>query len=107
VRIYSIDEAFLGVKGTPAELLALGRSMKDACRRHVGVPVCVGIAPTTGVDEYSRVAYCLLGRGPDGHLGWGGKPLRIFMQVGHLDLRWSEPAWNAINRKRSLIAYDH
>ncbi|MGN7202033.1 Y-family DNA polymerase [Arthrobacter sp. SAFR-044] len=46
LEIYSIDEAFLGVKGGPGELLALGCRMKEAVRRHVGVPVCVGIAPT-------------------------------------------------------------
>jgi DNA polymerase V len=46
LEVYSIDEAFLGVKGSPAELLTLGRAMKAAVRRHVGVPVCVGIAPT-------------------------------------------------------------
>ena len=46
LEVYSIDEAFLGVKGGPGELLALGRRMKEAVRRHVGVPVCVGIAPT-------------------------------------------------------------
>ncbi|MDQ0662109.1 DNA polymerase V [Arthrobacter ulcerisalmonis] len=46
LEVYSIDEAFLGVKGGPEELLAVGRAMKDAVRRHVGVPVCVGIAPT-------------------------------------------------------------
>lgn len=46
LEVYSIDEAFLGVKGTPNELLALGRSMKAAVRRNVGVPVCVGIAGT-------------------------------------------------------------
>ncbi|HSU46434.1 MAG TPA: Y-family DNA polymerase [Arthrobacter sp.] len=46
LEVYSIDEAFLGVKGGPEQLLTLGRSMKDAVRRHVGVPVCVGIAPT-------------------------------------------------------------
>jgi DNA polymerase V len=46
LEVYSIDEAFLGVKGGQEELLALGRGMKGAVRRHVGVPVCVGIAPT-------------------------------------------------------------
>src|SRR4029453_16082252 len=46
LEVYSIDEAFLGVKGTPEELLALGRTMKAAVRRNVGVPVCVGIAGT-------------------------------------------------------------
>ncbi|MCO4273833.1 Y-family DNA polymerase [Pseudarthrobacter sp. HLT3-5] len=46
LEVYSIDEAFLGVKGTPDELLTLGRAMKTAVRRNVGVPVCVGIAGT-------------------------------------------------------------
>ncbi|MDQ0771145.1 DNA polymerase V [Pseudarthrobacter defluvii] len=46
LEVYSIDEAFLGVKGGPGELLALGYRVKEAVRRHVGVPVCVGIAPT-------------------------------------------------------------
>ena len=46
LEVYSIDEAFLGVKGGPEDLLVLGRRMKEAVRRHVGVPVCVGIAPT-------------------------------------------------------------
>ncbi|MFJ4168916.1 Y-family DNA polymerase [Paenarthrobacter sp. NPDC089714] len=45
-EVYSIDEAFLGVKGGPENLLELGRTIKEACRKHVGVPVCVGIAPT-------------------------------------------------------------
>lgn len=44
--MYSIDEAFLGVKGTPVELLRLGQTIKSAVRRNVGVPVCVGIAGT-------------------------------------------------------------
>lgn len=46
LEVYSIDEAFLGVKGDAGTLLPLGRTIKDAVRRHVGVPVCVGIAPT-------------------------------------------------------------
>jgi DNA polymerase V len=46
LEVYSIDEAFLGVKGTPDELLRLGLEMKAAVRRNVGVPVCVGIAGT-------------------------------------------------------------
>jgi DNA polymerase V len=46
LEVYSIDEAFLGVKGTPEHLLELGRTMKSAVARNVGVPVCVGIART-------------------------------------------------------------
>jgi DNA polymerase V len=54
LEVYSIDEAFLGVKGSPDELAQLGRTMKDACRRHVGVPVCVGIAPTKTLAKLSN-----------------------------------------------------
>jgi DNA polymerase V len=46
LEVYSIDEAFLGVSGTPEELQQLGHNMKTAVRRNVGVPVCVGIAGT-------------------------------------------------------------
>ncbi|WP_251044263.1 Y-family DNA polymerase [Arthrobacter sp. ISL-48] len=46
VEVYSIDEAFLGVKGSPESLLQLGKTIKAATARHVGVPVCVGIART-------------------------------------------------------------
>ncbi|MEW1807840.1 Y-family DNA polymerase [Pseudarthrobacter sp. NPDC080039] len=46
LEVYSIDEAFLGVKGDTGQLLALGARIKESVRRHVGVPVCVGIAPT-------------------------------------------------------------
>ncbi|WP_286166942.1 hypothetical protein [Arthrobacter sp. AQ5-05] len=53
VRIYSIDEAFLGVRGTLPELQALARAMKQEAMDHLGLPVCVGIAKTTGTAEYS------------------------------------------------------
>lgn len=45
-EVYSIDEAFLGLTGTLGELGDTGRSMKAAVARNVGLPVCVGIAPT-------------------------------------------------------------
>jgi hypothetical protein len=48
LEVYSVDEAFLGVEGTPHELLTLGRTMKAAVRRNAGVPVCVGIGHRTG-----------------------------------------------------------
>ncbi|WP_433673777.1 Y-family DNA polymerase [Microbacterium gorillae] len=50
LEIYSIDEAFLRIpkriQDDPDQMTALGREMKDTLRRYVGVPVCVGIAPT-------------------------------------------------------------
>lgn len=45
-EVYSIDESFVGLAGTPAELLALGERVRADVARCVGVPVCVGIAPT-------------------------------------------------------------
>lgn len=48
--VYSIDEAFLTVdRRTAADVDAmtrLGHDVKDTLRRLIGVPVCVGIAPT-------------------------------------------------------------
>jgi DNA polymerase V len=46
LEVYSIDEAFLGVKGSPETLLQLGLDIKAAAARNIGVPVCVGIART-------------------------------------------------------------
>lgn len=51
VSVYSIDEAFCTVKGSPAELRQLGRDMKDAVKKNVGVPVCVGIAGTKTLSK--------------------------------------------------------
>ncbi|PPG77471.1 DNA polymerase V subunit UmuC [Rathayibacter rathayi] len=43
LEVYSIDEAFLGLRGTPEELSRIGREIREAVRRHIRVPVCVGI----------------------------------------------------------------
>lgn len=45
-EVYSIDESFLGLDGVPDELTERGRQIRAAVRRHVGLPVCVGIAAT-------------------------------------------------------------
>ncbi|MCO4263755.1 Y-family DNA polymerase [Pseudarthrobacter sp. MDT3-26] len=54
VSVYSIDEAFLGLRGTPEDLLKVGREIKDAVARHVGLPVCVGIAATKTLAKFSN-----------------------------------------------------
>lgn len=46
VEVYSIDEAFLGVRGTHEELQTLGETIKSEVMRLTGLPVCVGIART-------------------------------------------------------------
>lgn len=45
-EVYSIDESFVGLAGTSADLLALATRIKQDVIRYVGVPVCVGVAPT-------------------------------------------------------------
>lgn len=45
-EIYSIDECFLGLNGSLEDLAAQGAQMRAAIDRHLGMPVCVGIAPT-------------------------------------------------------------
>ena len=47
VEVYSIDEAFLDLSMVPErQLLALGEQLRERVARWVGLPVCVGIAPT-------------------------------------------------------------
>ncbi len=46
-EIYSIDECFLGLDGfSPAELPVMGQRIRQQVKQWVGLPVCVGIAPT-------------------------------------------------------------
>ncbi|HEY4535488.1 MAG TPA: hypothetical protein VIG71_05880 [Enteractinococcus sp.] len=52
-EIYPIDEAFVGLRGTLAEVRAAGEEIKREIWRLTGLPVCVGIAKTTGIAEYS------------------------------------------------------
>jgi DNA polymerase V len=57
LEVYSVDEAFLTLRGTPDELMRVGREMKSAVARHIGLPVCVGIAPTKTLAKFvNRVA---------------------------------------------------
>ncbi|KQO03946.1 DNA polymerase [Arthrobacter sp. Leaf234] len=46
LEIYSIDEAFLTLRGTHLEQRTTGRTIKQTVERNTGLPVCVGIAPT-------------------------------------------------------------
>ena len=46
LEVYSIDEAFMGLKCSLDELHALGKQIRDEVFRLTGLPVCVGIAKT-------------------------------------------------------------
>ena len=45
-KVYSIDESFLDFEGVSGDLLAIGRDMRAAIWREVGLPSCVGFGPT-------------------------------------------------------------
>jgi len=46
-EVYSIDECFLDLDGfEPQKLMAYGQTIRQAVKRNVGIPVCVGIADT-------------------------------------------------------------
>lgn len=49
VEVYSIDEAFLNLAGmhyTAPDLTAYATLIRDTVLRYVGIPTCVGVAPT-------------------------------------------------------------
>lgn len=46
LEVYSIDEAFLHLSGTPTQNSAVARELRATIRRNTGLPVCVGIAPS-------------------------------------------------------------
>ncbi len=60
LQVYSIDEAFLEISPRiakdPDAMTVLGRDIKDTLRRLVGVPVCVGIAPTRTLAKLANRA---------------------------------------------------
>lgn len=55
VEVYSIDEAFLDLSGI-ASLNDYGQKIRSTVIQHVGVPVCVGIAPTKTLAKLANYA---------------------------------------------------
>lgn len=45
-EVYSIDECFLQMTGASQEITRQGRQMRQRIRQWLGLPVCVGIAPS-------------------------------------------------------------
>jgi DNA polymerase V len=57
VEVYSIDEAFLDLSlMRPEELQPLGLALRERVGKWVGVPVCVGVAPTKTLAKLANHA---------------------------------------------------
>lgn len=58
VDVYSIDEAFLELTGINrvVSFEAFGRQVKDEVYQNIGLPVCVGIAPTRTLAKLANYA---------------------------------------------------
>lgn len=54
IEVYSVDEAFVSLRGTPEELQRIGSEIKATIARNVGLPVCVGIAATKTLAKFSN-----------------------------------------------------
>lgn len=52
-EVYSIDECFLSVGGLP-NAVQTGRELKSIVKQYLGLPVCVGIAPTKTLAKLSN-----------------------------------------------------
>lgn len=126
VEVYSIDEAFLHLHEEPAEIVQIGRHIRDQVRQCVGVPVSVGIAPTrtlaklaargakrspgragvASTDQYTPAQLeAILDATPVGDL-WGVGPRLERRLAGMgittaLQLRAADP--NIIRRKFSVV----
>ena len=46
LEVYSIDEAFLNLTGLPVDWTEYARTIRETVRRHIGIPVSIGVAPT-------------------------------------------------------------
>ena len=54
IEVYSVDEAFLGLRGTLDEMHKLGKQIKAEVLKLTGLPVCVGIAKTKTLAKLSN-----------------------------------------------------
>ncbi|WP_372699074.1 Y-family DNA polymerase [Arthrobacter sp. JSM 101049] len=53
-EVYSIDESFIGLPGDEGALRSTAGRIREAVWRHVGVPVCVGVAPTKTLAKFAN-----------------------------------------------------
>lgn len=54
-EVYSIDESFIRLQGTPQELTQIGQEIRRAVMRETGVPVRVAIGPTKTLAKVAAV----------------------------------------------------
>lgn len=54
-EVYSIDESFVGLRGTPAELERVGTEIRQTVRRFTGVPVRIAIGPTKSLAKFAAL----------------------------------------------------
>lgn len=77
-QVYSIDESFLGLQGTAEQLRRAGQQIRESVARHVGLPVCVGLAPTKTLAKFAN--HVAKNNPDDGRLGgvmaWDSVPHR-------------------------------
>lgn len=45
-EVYSIDESFVDVSGIPGDITARARAIRARVNQWIGIPTCIGIAPT-------------------------------------------------------------
>ncbi len=56
IEAYSIDEAFLDIAGLDVDLAVYGQQLKQQVAQWVGMPVCVGIAPSKTLAKLANHA---------------------------------------------------
>jgi len=124
-EVYSIDEAFLDFSGMdPAQLDTLGHEVARTVKRHTGIPISIGIAPTKTLakiasklcKQYPRLDGCcylhrpedvekVLRRFPVGDV-WGvGRRWAQLLETAGVRTAWEftqlPPAW--VRKRMSVV----
>lgn len=76
IEVYSIDECFADVSGM-ADLTALGHSIRQRVLQWVGIPTCVGIAPTKTLAKFCNHLAKQYPTHFNGVVVWGNWPVSI------------------------------
>lgn len=98
-EVYSIDECFLDLMGMQDELVRIGQDIRGRIRKWVGLPVCVGIAPTKTLAKLANHCAKKSLAGQDGVCDFTAMPERELRPLLH-DIDVGE-VWG-IGRKLSM-----